>query len=136
MKLIIRGHSKLYFNVYDHSWYFYFIGLILPHLYQGILEYYWHRIMHYGIFYRNFHKFHHFNQNPEPFDDMYIHPIEAFGYYCILFSPPLFIPMHLHSFILYMLICGITGVLDHSGIKAKFGFYNSSDHGMKLFIKT
>lgn len=60
---------------------------------------------------------------------MYIHPIEAIGYYFILFGPPLYFRCHVISFIGYMIVMGICGVIDHSGIKFQFlGIYNSEDH--------
>lgn len=45
-----------------------------------------------------------------------IHPLEAFGYYLQLYSPPFIIPMPVSSFAVYMIVCGLCGVLDHSGV--------------------
>jgi sterol desaturase/sphingolipid hydroxylase (fatty acid hydroxylase superfamily) len=70
-----------------------------------------------SAFYKRFHKYHHHNKAPEPFDDMLIHPLEAFGYYCILYSPPFLVPMHPASFAAYMVLMGVCGILDHSGVK-------------------
>ena len=119
---------------------------------QSVLEYYWHRLMHVPFFYKNFHKvsllkraeslslvtsslltcfsqMHHSYKSPQPFDDMYIHPVEAVGYYCILYSPPFVFPLHVYGFVLYMAIMGVCGILDHSGIKLGFlGIYNTEDH--------
>jgi hypothetical protein len=53
----------------------------------------------------------------QPFDDLYIHPVEAFGYYMILYCPPFLVPLHIGGFALYMAVMGMCGVLDHSGIK-------------------
>lgn len=69
--------------------------------------------------YRTFHKYHHYNKSPEPFDDMLIHPAEAFGYYCIMYCPPLVVDVHLYTFVAYMVVLGICGVMDHSGVKVK-----------------
>jgi sterol desaturase/sphingolipid hydroxylase (fatty acid hydroxylase superfamily) len=61
---------------------------------------------------------------------MYIHPLEAFGYYCILYSAPFVIPMHSYSFVLYMILMGLTGVLDHCGVKFSLpGIYDTTHHG-------
>ncbi|EKX53146.1 sterol desaturase [Guillardia theta CCMP2712] len=96
---------------------------------QSVLEYYWHRLMHLPFFYKHFHKMHHSYKSPQPFDDMYIHPVEAVGYYCILYSPPFVFPLHVYGFVLYMAIMGVCGILDHSGIKWGFlGIYNTEDH--------
>ena len=41
--------------------------------------------MHLPWFYKRFHKMHHHYKAPRPFDDLYIHPLESFGYYLIFF---------------------------------------------------
>jgi len=95
--------------------------LCLAIIWESVVEYYWHRMMHLKWFYATFHKLHHAYKAPEIWDDMYIHPLEAFGYYCILYAPPYLFQcrcnhMHILSFVLYMIIMGICGVLDHSGV--------------------
>lgn len=105
--------------------------LFIAVAYEHIVEYYWHRLMHLKYFYAIFHKYHHFYKSPEVWDDMYIHPVEAFGYYCILYSPPFLFHTHIYSFIIYMVIMGLCGVLDHSGIKLGVPlFYNTEDHDL------
>jgi sterol desaturase/sphingolipid hydroxylase (fatty acid hydroxylase superfamily) len=100
-------------------------------LWESVIEYYWHRLMHVPWFYKRFHKVHHFYTSPEPFDDMYIHPLEAFGYYCILYSPPFVMPLHFVGFFIYMAIMGSFGVIDHCGIHFSIaGLYNSADHDL------
>ena len=90
--------------------------LFIAFMYENIVEYYWHRLMHTRICYSYFHKYHHYYKAPEVWDDLYIHPIEAFGYYCILYSPPFIFHTHIYAFLMYMAIMGLCGVLDHSGI--------------------
>lgn len=66
------------------------------------------------------HKHRHTNtQAPEPFDDMYIHPLEAVGYYCILYCPAAVLPLHPATFFVYMALLGSAGVLDHSGVRVR-----------------
>lgn len=56
-----------------------------------------------------------------------IHPLEAFGYYVQLYSPPFLIAMPLSSFLVYMAVCGVCGVLDHSGVKLSVpGLYDTA----------
>ena len=109
-----------------------FLGeVMMAILWQSVLEYYWHVVMHWPFFYKHMHKWHHTYKAPELFDDMYIHPLEAVGYYCILYSPPFlpFLQLHVLSFLAYMAIMGICGVLDHSGISMRIpGLYDTRDH--------
>mmetsp|Transcript_1454 Transcript_1454/g.2383 ORF Transcript_1454/g.2383 Transcript_1454/m.2383 type:complete len:268 (-) Transcript_1454:108-911(-) len=108
--------------------------VIFAMMYQQFVEYYWHRAMHSKLFYARFHKYHHFYKSPEPFDDLYIHPLEAFGYYCILWGPPFLFSMHYVGFIAYMIVLGICGVLDHSGIRVSIpAVYNTEDHDSHHF---
>ncbi|RYG50009.1 fatty acid hydroxylase family protein [archaeon] len=53
----------------------------------------------------------------------------AFLYYCILYSPALVVPMHLYGFLAYMALMGVTGILDHCGVKFSLpGVYTTRDH--------
>ena len=128
----IRGKNYMHFTSAIEYGYMNIIkDLVVAIVHENIVEYYWHRLMHLRFFYQKFHKLHHFYKSPEPFDDMYIHPLEAFGYYCILYSPPFIYNCHLYSFLMYMIFMGICGIMDHSGIRAHIpGIYNTVDHDM------
>ena len=103
--------------------------LALSILWQCVLEYYWHRMQHLPFCYRWMHKLHHFYTSPQPFDDLLIHPLEAAGYYVILYSPAFVIPQSLWSFLCYMTVMGVCGVVDHAGIRVQCGgVYDSAEH--------
>jgi sterol desaturase/sphingolipid hydroxylase (fatty acid hydroxylase superfamily) len=96
---------------------------------ENVLEYAWHRAMHWPWCYRHLHKHHHFYKSPAPLDDMMIHPVEAFGYYALLYSPAFVMPMHSSAFLAYMGVMGVAGVLDHSGVHVEVPWlYNTADH--------
>ncbi len=67
---------------------------------------------------------------------MYVHPIEVAAYYCIFYGSFLIFPVHYSGVILYLLIHGFTGILDHSGIHFEIPYlYNTVDHGKyKIFL--
>lgn len=126
-----RGWNQMRFDsVKDYNDILYILfEACIAMTYECIVEYYWHRLMHTKYCYGRFHKFHHFYKSPEPWDDMYIHPLEAFGYYCILYGPPFLFPIHQYGFLLYMVVMGLCGVLDHSGIRCEIpALYNTVDH--------
>ncbi|CAM9763572.1 unnamed protein product [Laminaria digitata] len=114
--LVWEGKTKLYRETEGGCVWRFAVGLVLALAWQSVLEYYWHRLMHLPAFYARLHKYHHFYKSPEPFDDMMIHPLEAFGYYLQLYSPPFLFSMPMSSFVAYMVVCGTCGVLDHSGV--------------------
>jgi len=106
---------------------------VVAFAWQTVLEYGWHRLMHTRLCYRTMHKFHHYYKSPEPFCDMYIHPLESFGYQLILWSPPFIFSCHVYAFVLYMAVMGLCGVLDHSGVRCAVGGdwgYSTLDHDL------
>lgn len=109
-----------------------FFEFLVAVIWENIAEYYWHRCMHTPFMYQRFHKLHHRYRSPMPFDDMYIHPLEAIGYYMILYSPPFLGSIHLYAFLGYMALMGITGICDHSGIRIKlfWNIYSTEDHDL------
>lgn len=128
--LCVTGNSKMVFDsVSDYGVLQILIDVWIAVTYENVVEYYWHIMNHSKYLYPTFHKYHHFYKSPEPWDDMYIHPLEASGYYCILFGAPFLFRIHFYAFVIYMAIMGFCGVLDHSGVKLSVpGFYNTEDH--------
>ena len=45
---------------------------VVAFVWQSVVEYWWHRLMHTHACYSTMHKFHHFYRSPEPFCDMYL----------------------------------------------------------------
>ncbi len=93
--------------------------VIVACFWQCVVEYYWHRAMHLPFFYKRFHKIHHHFKSPEPFDDLYVHPLEVAGYYVILYSPAFVTSPSVAGYAAYMAIMGSCGVLDHCGVRIK-----------------
>jgi sterol desaturase/sphingolipid hydroxylase (fatty acid hydroxylase superfamily) len=86
---------------------------------QSVLEFWWHAAMHTPVLYALLHRYHHHYKSPQVWDELFIHPVEAFGYYCLLFSPAVVVRQHYAAFLIYMALCGLFGVLDHSGIRVR-----------------
>lgn len=105
------------------------VGVLKSLALQSVLEYYWHALMHTPWCYAHLHRFHHFYKAPQVFDDLMIHPVEAFGYYCLLFCPSVLVRQHWAAFLVYMALCGVFGILDHSGIAVQLlGVYDTRAH--------
>lgn len=98
-------------------------------VWEQFAQYVWHRVMHTPLWYGLAHKYHHRAKTPSAFDDLLIHPIEAIGFYFILFSVPLLFPTHILGFLAYFGMHGFSGVMDHSGIALSLGsWYSTRDH--------
>ena len=107
------------------------VSLALAVALQSLLEYWWHRLMHFKGVYKTLHKLHHTYQSPVVWDDLFIHPLEAVGYYVILYCPAFAIPrLPLVAFFAYMAIMGLAGVVDHAGVASLRVpcLYESADH--------
>lgn len=103
--------------------------LCIAVLWESVIEYWWHRAMHWRWCYRTCHRLHHQHKVPRGFDDLWIHPLEAAGYFCILYSPAWVFPCSAVVFLLYMVLMGITGVLDHCGVSLQVpGVYSTHFH--------
>ena len=92
---ILNGgsYTRVYFNYL--GFYDFILKFFYCFLYQTIIEYYWHRMMHLPFFYKNFHKLHHYVKSPQPFEDLFQHPLETFIYYVWTFGVGFFISMHI-----------------------------------------
>lgn len=129
-QMCVTGRARMMFDdLATHGLGAVALELLVAVVYENVTEYYWHRLMHLPGLYARLHKHHHFYKSPEPWDDMYIHPLEAAGYYCILYAPPFLFRMHYSAFLAYMVVMGLCGVLDHSGVHVSLpGLYNTEDH--------
>lgn len=140
-ELTIRGKSNIILNNNNDNNAFEIIRCLFLALgLQSLLEYPWHRLMHTRFFYRRFHKIHHEYKSPCVYCDLFIHPMEAIGYYCILYSPAFLITdIPKEAFLMYIVLLGIFGVFDHSGVAIKLPWfmfnYDSKFHDLhhKLF---
>ena len=127
----LRGGSVLHGGGGGGGWAAAAGALALSVSLQSVLVYYWHRAMHTRWLYAALHRHHHFNRAPTPFDDMLIHPLEAAGYYCILYCPAFIVRQHWAAFLAYMAIMGVAGIADHSGVRVSLpGVYDSADHDL------
>jgi len=129
-EMCIRGKTKVYYDIEEHGWLYYFTySTFVPLIFENVMEYYYHRAMHLPFIYKHIHKHHHYYKSPEPFDDLYVHPCDSGIYYMILYGPPYLFTIHYSSFVFYMIIMGICGMIDHCGVKLEIsGIYNTVDH--------
>ena len=129
VELTRRGRTGVVFDWSEVGWFGAVRGLVVACAFENITEYVWHRILHTRWLYARLHKLHHYYKAPTPFDDMFVHPLEVSGYYLILYGPVYLFRLHWSSLLGYAAIMGITGMLDHSGIRfAVPGIHTTEDH--------
>ena len=102
--LISKGHSKLYYDVSEHSWGYLALSLFLC-LFVGETFIYWiHRWLHLPFFYKHLHIYHHQFRRINPWTSMAFHPIDAFmqsfPYHLCIFLFPTHIGVYLFCMVI------------------------------------
>ena len=100
------GVSKLYFDVADYGWGYFFASFFITVLVHDAYFYFIHRLMHVKPIYERVHKVHHTFTNPTPFAAYAFHPLEAALEFGIAVVLVLVMPIHiivLLTFVVYML---------------------------------
>lgn len=101
------GVSRLYFDVSDYGWGYFFGSFLLTILIHDAYFYAIHRLMHWGPLYDRVHKVHHTFTNPTPWAAFAFHPLEAFLEFGIVIILVMVMPIHiivLLAFVHYMLL--------------------------------
>ena len=130
VELTRRGQTRVVLAWDQVGWIGFLWGTAIAILFENATEYVWHRAMHTRFLYARLHKLHHFYKAPTPFDDMFVHPLEVTGYYMILYGPVYLFALHWSSLAVYAAVMGLTGMLDHSGVRLRVlgGVYDTRDH--------
>lgn len=113
------GETKIYYNIGDYGWLWYFISIPVVFIWQDYLTYWHHRFYHLPFFYKNFHKLHHKYKQPTAFSVTAIHPVEFLHMQGVLISPMVLFPVHWTVFVTILVYIYYHGIIDHSGINFK-----------------
>ncbi|XP_029029146.1 lathosterol oxidase-like [Betta splendens] len=113
----VRGYSKLYDSISDSplGWPGLFLSLTFYVFFTDMCFYCIHRILHYKLMYKLFHKPHHMWKIPTPFASQAIHPVDAFLQGLPYHIYPLFFPLHKVLYLLLYVFANIWAVSIHDG---------------------
>ncbi len=75
--MIFSKHSKIYIDVTDRGWPYFFVSIVLAILMHDTYFYWTHRLMHHPRLFRHIHLVHHQSTNPSPWAAYSFHPFEA-----------------------------------------------------------
>ncbi|XP_063969345.1 uncharacterized protein LOC129281160 isoform X1 [Lytechinus pictus] len=110
------GETKLYYGINDYGWGYFIASIPLTYLYNEAAMYYPHRLLHFPLFYRRFHKLHHRFKAPTPWSTAAMHPCE-FIYFQFFLEIPIFLfPLHAGVFLFWLIYGYYYGIISHSGI--------------------
>jgi sterol desaturase/sphingolipid hydroxylase (fatty acid hydroxylase superfamily) len=131
------GYAKMYNDVSDHGWTWFWLSLLVQILIHDTWFYWTHRAMHHPKIFPFIHKVHHQSKNPTPWAAFSFHPLEAIisgAYFPVMVY---LIPIHLDSVLLFstfMLLMNVNGHLGFELFPRGFtkhkilGWYITSTH--------
>jgi lathosterol oxidase len=114
--LELRGYGKLYENISDHGWGYFFLQFPLILLFTEYLSYYLHRSLHEVPFlYTWIHKSHHRLVMPTPFASLAFSPIDGFVQSLPYHFFPMIFPFHKYAYIALFTFINIWTLYIHDG---------------------
>jgi lathosterol oxidase len=120
----IRPYTKMYANISDYSWVYYFAAFPIMLFVHDTYFYFCHRLMHHKKIFNYVHLVHHQSTNPSPWAAYAFHPLEAFIEIGILFVFVFTLPLHkthLLIFFLFMIVYNVYGHLGYELYPKGFG---------------
>ena len=114
--LAVRGHSRLYYDVSDHSWAYLGLTLIVELCFSEFLVYWIHRWLHLPFFYRHIHRIHHKFRSPTPLASLAFHPLDGFAqavpHHLLVFL----MPVHIYVYMGFIFSVSVWTVLIHDRV--------------------
>jgi lathosterol oxidase len=127
--LVITGASKIYFDVSDRGWGYYFlsVGMILVITEIGV---YWaHRILHHPVLYKHIHFYHHQFRVPSPWTSMAFHPLDSFAQALPHHLCAFLFPVHVSIYAFFIIFLQIWSTFIHERVSwVRWGFINYTAH--------
>eukprot|EP00667_Euglena_gracilis_P015200 EG_transcript_15802 len=128
--LSYRGYSRIYRDVDDYGWAYFFFSIPFFLFFTDGLIYFVHRGLHHPLIYKRIHKPHHTYRWTTPFSSHAFHPIDGFSqgvpYYLFIFI----FPFHNLLWVAMFLFVNFWTIAIHDQVD--FGFFNrvinSTDH--------
>ncbi len=111
------GLVKLYSQVSDRGWPYWFASLFLLMVVHETYFYFIHRAMHHPWLFKRVHAVHHQSLNPTPFTSFSFHPLEAFLEALVVPTMICLIPFHLGVILAYQFLTLILNVNGHLGFE-------------------
>ncbi len=122
------GRSSLYFDAGRYGYLYLALSAVVVFFMIDAGLYYSHRLLHHRRLFRYIHRWHHRYVAPTVFTTTAMHPLEFVIFTAALLAPAFVIPVHAA---VYAAVIGYTyfiGMLDHSGIRARWKLPFHSDN--------
>ncbi|KND03289.1 C-5 sterol desaturase [Spizellomyces punctatus DAOM BR117] len=125
----VRGYSKLYKNVDDYGWGYFYLSIGMFLAFTDCLIYWIHRFEHHPMLYWWLHKQHHAWKVSTPFASFAFHPLDGY-FQSIPYHAFVFIfPMHAYAYLAAFVLVQIWTISIHDGAYfTQHPIINSSAH--------
>ncbi len=127
--LIITGDSKIYFDVSEHGWPWFFASLAIILVVTEFLVYWAHRILHHPVLYKHIHLHHHQFRVPSPFTSMAFHPLDSFAQAAPHHLLAFLLPIHVSQYAFFLIFLQVWSTFIHERVSwVRWGFINYTAH--------
>ncbi|RYZ30396.1 MAG: sterol desaturase family protein [Chitinophagaceae bacterium] len=110
-----KGYTKIYLNVKDHGWPYFFLSILLMIIIHDAYFYWTHRLLHTKWMMKHIHVVHHRSVNPTPWAAYAFHPLEALLEGSLAFLLVTIFPVNVYAFLFLTFFVLFMNVLGHSG---------------------
>lgn len=127
--LIARGHSRVYTSVAEHGVPYLIASAALVLVVAETLIYWIHRGLHWGPFFRLFHRHHHSFKQTTPWVSVAFHPLDSFAQASPYHLCAFLFPMHVGLYLLTTVLATVWSTSIHDRISLLRGpFVNHAAH--------
>lgn len=123
-----RGYSKVYYNISDYGWAYFFLSPVLFFAFTDFMVYCFHRGLHHPIIYKHVHKLHHTYKFTTPFSSHAFNPVDGFGqgvpYYIFVYL----FPLHNVLFMCLFVMVNFWTISIHDQVDFGGHFLNTTGH--------
>ncbi len=114
--LIVSGHSKIYFDVSERGWPWFFATIAIIMVVTELAVYWAHRILHHPWLYKRIHFYHHQFRVPSPWTSMAFHPLDSFAQAVPHHVLALVLPMHVSQYAFFIVFLQVWSTFIHERV--------------------
>lgn len=127
--LIAQGKSRVYFDVAERGWPYLVGSAVLVLVVAETMIYWVHRGLHWGPFYRWFHRHHHSFREPTSWVSVAFHPVDSFAQAAVYHLCAFLFPLHVAVYLLSTVLATVWSTLIHDRISfLSDGIINHTAH--------
>jgi lathosterol oxidase len=113
---IIRGKSRIYFDIADHGWGYWLVSISVVLVVTEPLVYWAHRMLHHPVLYKHLHLPHHQFRTPSPWTSMAFHPLDSFAQAAPHHLLAYVLPLHVSVYAFFIMFLQVWSTFIHERV--------------------